>query len=153
MSFTLRRGGMDDLDAVFRLNQKAFAENWSLQSLHTALASGYDLLLCESNEGLAGYLLSLSVLDEVQIMQIAVAAPFRRQGLANRMTLHLIAEKSYIAEISLEVRESNRAARQLYAGLGFDECGIRKKYYAPDSSGQRENAILMTKKLREGLEH
>jgi ribosomal-protein-alanine N-acetyltransferase len=138
---------MDDLDAVFRLGQKAFAENWSFQSLHAALASGYELLLCESDEGLAGYLLSLSVLDEVQIMQIAVAEPFRRQGLANRMTLHLIAQKPYMADISLEVRESNKAARQLYAGLGFIECGRRENYYSPDTSGRREHAILMAKKL------
>jgi ribosomal-protein-alanine N-acetyltransferase len=147
MNCVLRRGGMDDLDAVFRLSQKAFAENWSFQSLHAALASGYDLLLCESDEGLDGYLLSLSVLDEVQIMQIAVAEPFRRQGLANHMTLHLIAEKPHMAEMSLEVRESNKAARQLYAGLGFIERGRRKNYYSPDISGRREDAVLMTKKL------
>jgi len=147
MNCVLRQGGMDDLDAVFRLSQKAFAENWSVQSLHAALASGYELLLCESDEGLAGYLLSLSVLDEVQIMQIAVAEPFRRQGLANHMTLHLMAEKPHMAEISLEVRESNRAARQLYTQLGFIECGCRNNYYSPDISGQRENAILMVKKL------
>ena len=151
MSFTLRPGEVSDLDAVFRLSQKAFAENWSLPSLHAALASGYDLLLCESDEGLAAYLLSLSVLDEVQIMQIAVAEPFRRQGLAQRMTLHLITEKSHMAEMSLEVRESNRAARQLYAGLGFVECGCRKNYYSPDESGRCENAILMTKQLHEDL--
>lgn len=148
MSFTYRPGEVSDLDAVFRLNQQAFAEHWSFQSLFAALASGYDLLLCESDEGLAGYLLSLSVLDEVQIMQIAVAAPFRRQGLAKRMTLHLITEKSHMAEMSLEVRESNRAARQLYAGLGFVECGCRKNYYSPDVSGNREHAILMVKKVQ-----
>lgn len=148
MSFTLRPGDIEDLDAVFRLNQKAFAENWSCHSLHAALSSGYDLLLCESDEGLAGYLLSLSVLDEVQIMQIAVAAPFRRQGLAKRMTRYLIEEKSHMAEISLEVRESNKAARQLYVGLGFVECACRKNYYSPDASGRREHAILMAKKLQ-----
>lgn len=147
MCCVLRRGGMDDLDAVFRLNQKAFAENWSRQSLHTAIASGYELLLCESDEGLAGYLLSLSVLDEVQIMQIAVAEPFRRQGLANRMTLRLFAEKPHMATVSLEVRASNKAARQLYSGLGFIECGRRENYYSPDISGKREDAVLMTRKL------
>ena len=144
----MRPGEISDLDVVFRLGQKAFTENWSFQSLHAALSSGYDLLLCESDEGLAGYLLSLSVLDEVQIMQIAVAAPFRRQGLAYRMTCHLIAENPHISEISLEVRESNKAARQLYARLGFVEQGCRKNYYSPDSSGNREHAILMGKKLQ-----
>jgi ribosomal-protein-alanine N-acetyltransferase len=138
---------MQDLNAVFRLNRNAFAENWSYQSLYSALSSGYDLLLCESDEGLAGYLLSLSVFDEVQIMQIAVAAPFRQQGLANRMTRHLIEEKSHMAEIFLEVRESNKAARQLYAGLGFVERGCRKNYYSPDTSGRREDAIIMARKL------
>jgi ribosomal-protein-alanine N-acetyltransferase len=147
LSFTLRPGEVSDLDAVFRLNQQAFAEHWSFQSLFSALASGYDLLLCESDEGLAGYLLNLSVLDEVQIMQIVVAEPFRRQGLANRMTCHLIAEKSHMAEISLEVRESNKAARALYSGLDFVECGCRRNYYSPDVSGRSEHAILMTKKL------
>jgi ribosomal-protein-alanine N-acetyltransferase len=146
--FTLRQGGMKDLDAVFRLNRKVFAENWSYQSLYSALSSGYDLLLCESDEGLAGYLLSLSVHDEVQIMQIAVAVPFRQQGLANRMTRHLIGEKSHIAEISLEVRETNRIARQLYAGLGFVERGRRKNYYSPDASGRREDAIIMARRLQ-----
>jgi len=147
MSCVLRQGGMEDLDAVFRLNREAFAESWSFQSLFAALSSGYDLLLSESDGVLVGYLLSLSVLDEVQIMQIAVGAPSRRQGLAKRMTRHLIAQQSHMAEISLEVRESNKAARQLYAGLGFAECGCRKNYYPPDKSGSRENAILMTRIL------
>jgi ribosomal-protein-alanine N-acetyltransferase len=138
---------MQDFDAVFRLNRKAFAESWSCQSLYSALSSGYDLLLYESDEGLAGYLLSLSVLDEVQIMQIAVAAPFQQQGLANRMTRHLIEEKSHMAEIFLEVRETNKAARQLYAGLGFVERGCRKNYYSPDLNGRREDAIIMVRKL------
>ena len=148
MNFTLRPGHIEDLDAVFRLNRTAFAEHWSYQSLYSALGSGYELMLCESDTGLSGYLLSLSVLDEVQIMQIAVAEPCRRQGLASRMTLHLIAEKAAMHEMTLEVRESNRAARQLYAGLGFVECGCRKNYYAPDISGRCENAILMVKHLQ-----
>jgi len=147
LNFTLRRGEVEDLEAVFRLNQQTFSESWSYQSLYSALCTGYDLLLCESDEDLAGYLLSMSVLDEVQIMQIAVAAPCKRQGLAKRMTGHLIEQNAHMAEISLEVRESNQAARKLYVGLGFVECGCRRNYYAPDALGSSENAILMAKKL------
>ena len=42
----------------------------------------------------------------------------------------------------LEVRQSNAAARRLYAGNGFELDGIRKRYY-PTEDG-REDALLMS---------
>ena len=45
----------------------------------------------------------------------------------------------------LEVRRSNRAARGLYRGAGFDEDGTRKNYY-PAAAG-REDAILLSRTL------
>jgi len=145
--FSLRPGGEEDLPAVFWLNQAAFAECWSYESLYSALDSGFDLLLCAHGGELAGYLLSLTVLDEIQIMQIAVAEPFRRQGLASAMTAELIRANPGAHEILLEVRASNRAARALYAELGFAETGIRRQYYSPDAAGRREDAVLMARRL------
>ena len=143
----LRPGSVDDLPAVYRLNQAAFAECWSHESLYSALESGYDLLLCECDGELAGYLLALIVMDEIQIMQIAVAAPFRRRGLASAMTAELMRFYPGASQMLLEVRASNRAARALYGKLGFAETGRRKAYYSPDAAGQREDAVLMTKQL------
>ena len=145
--FSLRAGSEADLQAVFRLNQAAFAESWSFESLYSALESGFDLLLCEHEGKLAGYLLSLTVLDEVQIMQIAVAEPYRRRGLASAMSFALIQANAGASQILLEVRASNRAARALYASLGFIETGVRKNYYSPDASGLSEDAVLMTKSV------
>ena len=45
--------------------------------------------------------------------------------------------------IYLEVRESNISARSLYSKFGYNEIGIRKKYYAAPI----EDAILMQKNL------
>ncbi|WP_347239241.1 ribosomal protein S18-alanine N-acetyltransferase [Mariprofundus sp. KV] len=145
--FTIRPGGIEDLAAVYQLNQQAFDSCWSLQSLYSALESGYDLIICEVDEELAGYLLSMTILDETQIMQVAVAKPFLRQGVAEAISRHLIASSSGIAVILLEVRLSNRAARGLYSKLGFRESGLRKNYYAPDASGFSEDALLMELKL------
>ena len=145
--FALREGGEADLSTVFRLNQAAFAECWSLESLYSALDSGFDLLLCEHEDKLAGYLLSLTVLDEIQIMQIAVAEAYRRQGLASAMTAALIRANPGAREMLLEVRASNRAARALYAALGFEETGLRHEYYSPDTAGRREDAVLMSRQL------
>jgi ribosomal-protein-alanine N-acetyltransferase len=45
--------------------------------------------------------------------------------------------------VLLEVRASNAAAQQLYASLGFQRIGIRKKYYVDN----KEDAYVMQKKI------
>jgi ribosomal-protein-alanine N-acetyltransferase len=148
MIYQLRSGDLADIESVYRLNRESFAEYWSRESLFSALESGYDLLLCENEHGIAvAYLLSLTILDEIQIMQISVSPDNRRQGLARRMTEALIAASPDACTMTLEVRASNGAARVLYAGLGFEETGLRKRYYSPDADGYREDAVLMTRKL------
>jgi len=142
-----RQGNIKDVEAVYHLNKENFSEPWSRASLYSAIESGYSLLLCESDDMLVGYLLSLSVLDEVQIMQIAVSDHFRRQGLASRMTHACVRQNNTIYLITLEVRRSNHAARQCYAQLGFKEAGYRKRYYKPNASGFREDAVLMSKHI------
>jgi len=147
MNTIIRAGSINDLEAIYRLNKQVFSEYWSRTSLYSSLESGYDLVLCELNGEIIAYLLSMSVLDEIQIMQIAVSNQHRRQGLASRMTKALIASASNIQIMTLEVRASNRAARACYIQLGFQEVGHRKNYYAPDASGCREDAVLMSKAL------
>jgi len=138
---------MENLSAVYRLNQQVFDSCWSHQSLFSALESGYELIICKAGDELAGYLLSMTILDEMQIMQIAVDGRFLRQGLAEAMSRFLINSNLEAAVIFLEVRVSNRAARALYSKLGFEESGLRKSYYAPDATGMREDALLMELKL------
>lgn len=147
-SVSIRAGSIDDLQAVYRLNQQVFDQGWSVEALYSALESGYDLIICEKDAMLAGYLLSLSVLDEIQIMQIAVAKACRRQGLAAAMTAFLLDQAEEMASVTLEVRVSNHAAHELYASLGFEEVGLRKKYYPPDAAGRCEDALLMSKNIQ-----
>ncbi len=138
-----RHGGVADLVAVYQLNRQTFPESWSLEGLRDALQGGYELLLCLDGDNLAGYLLSHDVLDEVHIMQIAVAPSYRRQGIAERLSRNLLVDKAGMS-LLLEVRASNLAAQSLYEKLGFVHSGIRKAYYVPQSEGEaREDAVLM----------
>ncbi len=141
---TCRLGTVDDIDAVFDLNQQLFAEKWSKKSLLDVMQSGFDLYVCESDKKIAAYILSQDILDEVHIMQVAVAPAYQRQGLAKTLSTQLIHDKQGYQLILLEVRASNLAAQALYSQLDFAEIGRRKGYYVPETKGgAREDAIVM----------
>ena len=144
MHLTYRRGAADDLPQLFELNRQALPEHWSFEGLQQALKNDFDLLVCMDGDTLAGYLLSSDVLDEVHIMQIAVAPDYRRRGIGETLSRNLIAGKPGMS-LFLEVRASNRAAQTLYEKLGFTRSGMRKGYYVPKTVGEaREDAVLMS---------
>jgi ribosomal-protein-alanine N-acetyltransferase len=104
-------------------------------------------LVAVAGADVAGYVLLYLVLDEVTILNIAVAPPHQGQGLGRQLLqAALRASREHGARrCLLEVRASNRAALALYEGEGFIEDGVRKDYY-PAGSG-REDALLMSKEL------
>ena len=85
------------------------------------------------------------MLDEGQITNVAVSGEHRRRGLGNAVmeALERYAAERGIAFLSLEVRESNIAARSLYSSRGWREEGLRKNFYRRPA----ENAVVMTKSL------
>jgi len=124
---------------------------WSRKSLADALDMGFDFRIhrLRGNQ-LAAYYLGHDVMEEVQILQLAVATPFRRHGLASRIMQQILEEKDQLGMLSafLEVRASNRIAQRLYKGLGFSYSGKRKAYYKTSCiPGQREDALLMARKF------
>jgi len=146
----IRAGGFDDLLDVYALNIQVFAESWSFDGLKQALEFGSELYVCIQGKELVGYILSRDVIDEVQIMQIAVTPLCRRQGIASRLSRHLLDHKRQMGCATLEVRRSNIPAQSLYLELGFRICGLRKEYYVPsEPDGAREDAVLMSLSLTE----
>jgi len=137
----------EDIQAVFELNLASFAEAWSHQALTGALDHDYNLDVWRTTHGkLAAYYLGQDVLDEVHIMQLAVAPAFRRRGLGVRLTRHILDQKRYegLRHVWLEVRASNAVAQHLYIGLGFRISGARRNYYTSNAIGfSREDALLM----------
>jgi len=154
MKALIRLGTVDDIDAVFDLNKQLFSEKWSKKSFLDVMQLGFNLYVHEQASQpalpmqLTGYILSQDILDEVHIMQVAVAPAYQRQGIANALSLQLLKAKQDFQLILLEVRASNMAAQALYNKLGFLEIGRRKSYYIPELTGDpREDAIVMQLKL------
>jgi ribosomal-protein-alanine N-acetyltransferase len=97
---------------------------------------------------LAGFVLSRRVLDEAEILTIAVAVEFRRKGLGGALLGAHIARLAAmgVKELFLEVEAGNAAARALYASFGFHQVGERRGYYRK-SAGPAATALVLRRNL------
>ena len=131
------------LDGVCAIENECFAHPWSRGSLENAL-SDPNAVFCVAieNGGVIGYIGMLFVLDEGYICNVAVSQSFRKKGVGSALIQTLVThcKKNDFAFLTLEVRESNAAARSLYEDFGFVKVGERKNYYTDPT----ENAVLMT---------
>ena len=96
-------------------------------------------------EKVSGFLILSAVLDEAEILEVAVSENLRRKGIASELMEEILdwCKKNGIGRILLEVRKSNFAAINCYKRFGFVKDGFRKNYYRNPS----EDAVLMSKKL------
>lgn len=121
------------LPEIMKIESEAFGEDaWSPESFRQGmeqLAAHY-VAICQ-NEKLLGYMGFLHVVDEIELLTIAVANAARRKGAGRQMMAFLLnyAKDHNVERILLEVRASNRAAIALYESLKFQKIGVRKSYY------------------------
>ncbi len=117
---------------VAALERECFSDPWSEQSLAGELDNPLSLwLVCLADGEVWGYVGSQTVLGETDMMNVAVLPRARRQGIAQRLILALVAQLKQQGSrcLSLEVRPSNTPAVALYQGLGFSQVGRRPNYY------------------------
>ena len=100
-------------------------------------------LVAIEGDTVAGYIGSQTVMDETDMMNVAVHPDFRRQGIAEALITGLVEHLKTIGSrcLTLEVRASNAPAIALYEKLGFSEIGRRKNYYR----NPREDALILRK--------
>ena len=143
--FKIGRLACEHITSVAELESLCFCEPWSAESLKLLLSERAMGLVALEGERVLGYVGMMCVLDEGQITNVAVHPDSRRRGIGRALmeALEEYSRQNGIIYLSLEVRESNHAARSLYAGCGWSECGLRKGFY----SHPVENAVIMTRKL------
>ena len=117
---------------VAALEKLCFSDPWSENSVASELENPLSLwLIAEENGMVCGYVGSQTVLDETDMMNIAVHPDCRRRGVASALIGELVNQLrergSHV--LRLEVRESNVHAISLYESMGFTQLGLRKNYY------------------------
>jgi len=116
---------------VHAIEQASFSDPWSLRDFRECVASDIVFLVAAAPEGVAGYVIAQDAADEGEILNLAVASARLRGGIGRALVeqvLAALAERG-ARQVFLEVRESNGAARALYASLRFEEVGRRSSYY------------------------
>ncbi|HEM2865496.1 TPA: ribosomal protein S18-alanine N-acetyltransferase [Streptococcus suis] len=137
--------GQENLaEAVLAVMESVYEQSpWTLEQIVTSLASqDEDYYLAFEGQELVGFLAVQTVLDEMEILQIAVKADFQRMGIASQL---MAAVMDWDGDIFLEVRESNSAAQALYTRQHFTQIGKRKDYYR----NPVEDAVIMKRERDE----
>lgn len=132
-----------DAEALNILDRQVFSVPWSQKSFEdeseNKLAYYY---VAKENDEIIAYAGFWHVADEGDITNIAVKKEHRKKGVASAL-LEVIIKKAKELELellTLEVRESNTPAINLYKRFGFLEIGKRKMYY----KNPKEDALIMT---------
>jgi len=126
--------GAADLPRIAQLEGSCFGDPWSRESFRQLLATPTVYFRCVREDVGApalGYVVAWFVADEGEIANLAVDPELRRRGLGAVLLDAALGEAAArgASAVYLEVRESNVAARQLYASRGFVEVGRRTRYY------------------------
>lgn len=142
----IKKADYRDVPEIAEIERNFIPEPWSENAFTAALADEKAVTLAAFADGvLCGFITGVHLLDTADIYSVAVAAEYRKKGVAKRLLEEFFsALPSEVKAVNLEVRESNFPAVKLYEKAGFERVGMRKNFYA----NPRENAILMTKILR-----
>ena len=131
---------------VAELEKICFSDPWSENSVASELKNPLSCWLVAEEDGkVAGYVGSQTVMDESDMMNVAVHPDHRRKGIAEALVVELVEalKKRESHCLTLEVRASNEPAKALYEKLGFTQVGLRKNYYR----NPKEDALILRKEF------
>ena len=122
-----------DLDGILAVDAATFDRPWTRamyewEWTHSDVARFY---VARTAGGVVAYCAGWVIFDELHVNNLAVAPGWRRRGVASALLTFVLeaAAAEGAVRATLEVRESNDAARRLYERFGFAFAGVRTAYY------------------------
>ena len=134
----------EHISQIAQLEKMCFSDPWSEKSIATELDCRLSCwLVALEGDQVVGYVGSQTVIDETDMMNIAVHPDYRRKGVAEMLIGELILalKERGSKALLLEVRASNNPAIALYEKLGFCQVGRRPNYYR----NPKEDALILRK--------
>lgn len=137
----IRNMTLEDIQAVAEIEKQCFSLAWSEKSFRDSIVRDDTIFLVCEDKDITGYIGMYLCFDEASITNVAVSPEYRKKGYGELLVMAAkeAAKATGAGAILLEVRVSNEPAISLYKKLGFEELGIRKKFYEHPV----EDAIIM----------
>ncbi|KXF79062.1 ribosomal-protein-alanine acetyltransferase [Paramesorhizobium deserti] len=150
-NFTVEPLAASDCTHLHHIHTQTFRHPWSEEDFHALIGQDTVFGFVAREEGqpgsAAGFVLARLVLDEAEILTIAVSPDVQRKGvghaLMDAVLRHLHGERA--RSLFLEVDQANVAAQALYRRLGFVKVGDRPAYY--QTEGGRSAALILRRDL------
>jgi len=141
-----------DINDVLDIERRSNPHPWRREHFENALKCGHLCIIAQEAHSVVGFAIARALVDDAELLLIAVSPECRRSGIATALVNELAARLTAISKspLHLEVRASNEGAIAFYAARGFVRSGLRKNYYPNGVLGQqREDAVLMQRHLIE----
>lgn len=134
----------EDVEEVFLIESLIHPDHhWSKESFYNEISNNLARYFCVKNSEnkILGFIGFWIILEEAHITTLGTHPDYRNLQLAQALLIQCIKTcyKEMVKYITLEVRESNIPAINLYEKFAFSSIGMRKNYYQDNG----ENAIIM----------
>ena len=141
MKTKIEMTALPDFALLSAIHQACFAQGWNQQAFSDLFNITGTLAFTAD---IAGFGILRLLVDEAEILTIAVLPEARRQGIGKTIFSSMLqwAKEKNVKSVFLEVAESNITAQELYKSAGFAIVSRRKNYY-----NHNEDAIVMQKSL------
>ena len=139
----------EDLDEIMGVEVRAYPYPWTEGIFRDCMRVGYSCWVMKEADSLVGYGVMSVAVGECHVLNLCVRPECQGQGYGRVLLRSLLDQaKGRNAEtVFLEVRPSNTPALHLYLSEGFNEVGVRKRYYPADRG--REDALVLARALVE----
>ncbi len=143
----IRAMSHEDLPEVSDIERRSYEFPWSHGVFRDCLLAGYQCIVLEREELVAGYSILSVAAGEAHILNLCIDPTHRAHGYGELLLDAIlgVARDADVEEVFLEVRPSNETAMALYRKKGFHQIANRPKYY--QSQHGREDAAVFSKKL------
>lgn len=134
---------LDDLELMKDTLYSDFDNFWSYNILKQELENEKTTyVVAKENSKIVGFAGMMVFMDEATLNNIVVKKSCRGRGIGGELLESLIeiCADLNLKTFTLEVNTSNTPAIKLYEKFGFQNLGIRKKYY-----NNSQDAYIMTK--------
>lgn len=132
-----------DIPRVMEIEKQCFSTPWHESAYLTEIVnrSAYYAVARVEEDKIIGYSGMWIIMDEAHITTIGVDPEYRGKKIGEQVLIAMLeeAQRRGARRATLEVREHNSVAQNLYRKYGFIPIAIRRGYYSDNG----ENAVVM----------